>query len=241
MSWAYNIYREQLMRPQWYATLINPFYIARKRLLIDLTPFFKKMTGRVLDFGCGAMPYRNSFTCKEYIGTDVYVSGHDHSNDKIDVYYDGKTLPFPDNSFDQLFTSQVFEHIENLDDILKELHRVLKPQGLILISVPFCWDEHEVPYDFARYTSYGILSKLKKAGYEIESLKKSGNFIESIAQLWGIYVFSFVSEKKAAVQILTTFFVIAPVTLLGLLLAKLLPNKDSFYLNNIVLARKRFQ
>ena len=106
---------------------------------------------RVLDFGCGSKPYENLFiNIDEYVGCDIEVSGHDHLDSKIDYFFDGKNLPFIDDRFDSVVSFEVFEHIFNLPEILKEINRVTKTSGNILISVPFAWGEHEVPYDFAR-------------------------------------------------------------------------------------------
>lgn len=53
----------------------------------------------------------------------------------------------------------IYFHIQ---EIVKELNRVLKENGEMLITVPFVWNEHEIPYDFGRYTSFGIIDLLQK-------------------------------------------------------------------------------
>ena len=47
----------------------------------------------MLDFGCGQKPYESLFSVEEYVGLDIEVSGHDHTNSKVDTYYDGKNIP----------------------------------------------------------------------------------------------------------------------------------------------------
>jgi len=91
-----------------------------------------------------------------YIGVDLEATGHDHSNSKIDVLYDGKVLPFKDGQFDAVVSFEVLEHVFNLSEVMREINRVTTDSGYLLISVPFAWLEHEIPYDFARYTSFGI-------------------------------------------------------------------------------------
>jgi ubiquinone/menaquinone biosynthesis C-methylase UbiE len=83
-------------------------------------------------------------------------------NEQIDVFYDGRKIPFEDEYFDAVFSTEVFEHIFNLEEILKEINRVMKVSGKILITCPFAICEHEVPNDFARYSSYAINIFLKK-------------------------------------------------------------------------------
>lgn len=97
------------------------------------------LSGKVLDFGCGSKPYKNFFDkCEQYIGCDIEVSGHSHDNENIDFYYNGKTLPFNDQEFDWIFSSEVFEHIFNLEEILSELNRVLVHEGGDVINSSIC-------------------------------------------------------------------------------------------------------
>ena len=140
-----------------------PFYFVRKHLYENIAEIAPLLKGSILDFGCGAKPYAELFVnCTKYVGMDIDVSGHDHSNELIDVYYDGKHIPFEDEVFDNVFSSEVFEHIANPEKILPEINRVLKNNGYMLATVPFIWNEHEIPYDFKRYTSFGIKELLER-------------------------------------------------------------------------------
>jgi SAM-dependent methyltransferase len=148
--------------------IVNPFYIIRNGLYKAISKQAINLTGEILDFGCGKKPYEHLFVNAEtYIGVDIKISGHDHKNSKVDKFYDGKILPFPDNSFDSVVSFEVFEHIFNIDEVLLEIRRVLKPNGQLLITIPFAWDEHEAPFDYARYTSFGIKNILEKNLFEI--------------------------------------------------------------------------
>ena len=69
--------------------------------------------------------------------------------------------------------NEVFEHVFNPLDFLGVIKRVLRPGGMLLMTVPFVWDEHEQPYDFARYSSFGIKSVLEKNGFEIIAQRKT--------------------------------------------------------------------
>jgi SAM-dependent methyltransferase len=68
---------------------------------------------------------------------------------------------------------EVFEHIFSPHQVLAELHRVLRPGGTILISIPFVFREHEKPFDFARYTSFGIRHLLIECGFSIQQIEKT--------------------------------------------------------------------
>ena len=149
-----------------------------------------------MDFGSGSKPYRSLFKVEEYVAVDFYNEGHPHDNEQIDIFYDGKQLPFSDSHFDSVLCSEVFEHIFNLEEILKEINRVMKPEGKILITCPFSWNEHEVPHDFARYTQFALHDILKRNGFQIINFQKTGNFITTITQLWILY-FHVILYKKS--------------------------------------------
>jgi len=197
------------------------------------------LKGSVLDFGCGRKPYENLFTnATSYTGVDMEVTGHDHSNSKVDKYYDGKTIPFENNYFDNIFSSEVFEHVDNIDDIIKELNRVLKKDGKILITVPFVWNEHEIPYDFRRFSKYGMEYLLKSNGFSIEETHTTTHFTETLLQLKILYVYHLFQSKNKALNLVFTLIFIAPINILGGILISIFPKNKSFYHNTVILAKK---
>ncbi|MFM7912232.1 MAG: hypothetical protein ACKO9W_08600, partial [Bacteroidota bacterium] len=105
-------YKAQQFRPRWYSVLINPFYIIRRDLYRTLSGMASEFRGgSMLDFGCGAKPYQHLFDVKEYIGLDMENPGHPHLTEEVDVFYDGKTIPFEAHRFDYALASEVLEHV----------------------------------------------------------------------------------------------------------------------------------
>jgi len=155
-----------------------------------------------------------------------------------DIFYDGKIIPFEDKFFDSILSNQVFEHVFNPNEFLREINRVTKIDGLFLITVPFVWDEHEQPYDYARYSSFGLKHILSENGFEIVEYRKSNNGFEVIIQLINDYIFKVTMTKSAYINFLITLILIAPVNIIGLILSKILPKNDDLYLDNIALAKK---
>ncbi len=222
------------------ALLVNPFFFIRRNLYKNVRCFASVLSGRVLDFGCGSKPYRKLFYhASQYVGCDISVSGHSHENEEVDVYYDGKTLPFENESFDSIFSSEVFEHVFNLDVILSELNRILAGGGIFLCTVPFVWNEHEVPFDCARYTSFGIKDLLEKHGFEIIEMRKSTLYVETIFQMFIEYLRYECSGpiKNGYLLFLLQVLCFMPITVLGILASKILPQNDSLYCNNVILCR----
>jgi SAM-dependent methyltransferase len=220
--------------------LSHPLHIIRKRLLQAIVKYAPELRGRMMDFGCGTKPYQPLFSnATEYVGVDFEGEGHGHQNESIDVFYGGESLPFPDNSFDSILATEVFEHIFNLEEILDELFRVLKPGGKMLVTVPFAWHEHEMPNDFGRYTSLGLRSMLEKHGFVVTNLEKTSNFVETIFQLWGLYWYIHIFPKFPIGG-----GIAAPVfhftnNVWGKLMGKLFPKKTDLFLNLVVLASKQ--
>jgi SAM-dependent methyltransferase len=231
-----QIYDKEQFIPSMLGILLNPYFFIRKGICTAIISNSDFLKGRLLDFGCGSKPYRSLIAADEYIGLDIEQTGHSHKNEHIDVYYDGKNIPFSDNQFDVVFSSEVFEHIFNLDEILMEIHRVIKVGGYLVITLPFVWDEHEIPYDFARYTSYGISHLLERLGFRIVKLTKTGNYVEVLFQMLAAYINQSILPVKVR-KILAPIFV-APIILVGIALSKILPNNSNLYLNNVIVAQK---
>lgn len=229
--------KQQSFQPGIVSLVTNPFFFIRLSYFKNVKKQIPKLRGKMLDFGCGRKPFENLFSVDEYIGVDMQQSGHDHTRSKADMFYDGNRLPFTDEYFDSVFSSEVLEHVFNPDEILPELNRVLKKGGLLLLTVPFSWNEHESPFDYARYSSFGIRYLLEKHGFRILEHKKTGNFARVIAQHCALYFFELFRKWGRAGYLLSLIFIV-PINLVGSLLLPLFPKNDSLYFTNIVLAEK---
>lgn len=218
------------------ALVMNPFFIARRGLYVHVRKLAPQITGKLLDVGCGTKPYKHLFHAAEYIGLDIDTTLNREDKD-IDFFYDGNHFPFPDKSFDSLLCSQVFEHVFNPENFLKEMNRVLKMDGKALITVPFVWDEHEQPYDFARYSSFGLRSVFERAGFEIIKQEKSVQDLRVLVQLLNGYLYK-KTVKYRILRILVTVCIMFPVHLIGIPLGRLFPSNKDLYLDNILLAKK---
>ena len=188
--------------------------------------------GRLLDVGCGSKPYQKYFAASEYIGLDMQGR-----NKHADRFYDGKTFPFSDGEFDAVLTSEVLEHVFNPDEFLSEINRVLRDGGVLLLTVPFVWDEHEQPFDYARYSSFGLRHLLESHGFAIIEHRKTMDDIRVIFQLVNAYIYKKTVTGSWRMNLLLTVILMAPFNVLGELFAKILPNNSDLYLDNIILAR----
>ncbi|MCC7211917.1 MAG: class I SAM-dependent methyltransferase [Candidatus Brocadia sp.] len=224
--------------PNIFALLFNPFYFARKGLFDNISLLVKNINGKILDIGCGQKPYEKLFNASQYIGLELDTF-ENRKNKKADYFYNGKSFPFQNNEFESVVVSQVFEHVFHPADFLNEINRVLKPEGTVLITVPFVWDEHEQPYDYARYTSFGLRHILEKSGFEIVEHRKSVCDIRVIFQLLNGYIYKKTVTKNIYANMFITVFLMSPVNILGELLSKVLPKNKDLYLDNVMLLKKK--
>lgn len=134
------------------------------------------LNGIVLDLGCGTRPFEGDILkiAEKYIGVDWGNSLHELNADiKADL---NQPLPIKDNFADHIVTFEVIEHLAEPASLLKEAHRILKKGGTLNLSVPFQWWLHEAPWDYQRYTKYGLQYQIEKAGFFVESLEEVTGF-----------------------------------------------------------------
>lgn len=237
INYLKNLYINQNFNPGFLGLFTNPFYFARSGLYKNVSIFIKDLDGRVLDVGCGTKPYEKIFNGESYIGLEI-DSENNRKYKKADYFYDGNIFPFDSESFDGVICNQVFEHVFNPDDFLNEINRVLRVGGSFVISVPFVWDEHEQPHDYARYSSFGLSYILQKNGFEVVDYKKSNNGIELIFQLINAYTYKVTETKNPYLNLVLCIIFMAPFNIIGFLISKILPKNNDLYLDSIVLAKK---
>jgi len=94
----------------------------------------------VLDLGCGAgveTAHLAQALGSKTVGIDIHNHFDPSAARLVELQkYDGHNIPFPDDSFDVVYSFHVLEHVENLVSLLQEVHRVLKPNGVAYFGTP---------------------------------------------------------------------------------------------------------
>lgn len=215
-------------------SIFLPDYISKTYFERELTIFSKFSKGILLDIGCGNKPYKKYFEkyVNKYIGIDI-------RSNNADIKADFMRYKFKKNNFDTVLCTQVLEHVDNPDKFLYKINYLLKKNGILILSVPFAGSIHEKPFDFYRYTEYGIKYLLNKNKFKIKKIVKEGNSIETI-----IYVLNFFLESTANKPIIKQIkrVIVAFNQIFCIIISKILPNKylkDSDYpINYFILAVK---
>ena len=227
----------QRFNPTVLGAFVNPFYLARRALWEAMAELAPAASGRLLDVGCGTQPYRALFDVDEYVGLEV-DSPNARAQGIADLYYDGASFPTPDRHFDTVLCNQVLEHVFNPNDFIDELHRVLVPGGQLLLTVPFIWDEHEQPHDFARYSSFGLRAMLERHGFRVIEHRKLLADFSVLCQLLNAWIFKVMQHRGRLWNLMATASVMGPISLVGAVLARVLPKNQDLYLDQAIVAER---
>ena len=167
-------------------------YFIRSSIFKALQSSLPSFTGHLLDVGCGKMPYRDfilkNSDVENYTGLDIETALVYEESVTPDFYWDGIKMPFEDESYHCAMATEVLEHCPEPEIVLKEIHRVLKPSGILFFTVPFLWNLHEVPHDEYRYTPFSLERHLKNSGFTTVTINASGGWHASMAQMLGLWV-----------------------------------------------------
>ena len=224
----------------WWSIAFNPHFLPRRAIFQAMRGSRSHLRGRVLDVGCGTQPYRELLTNADAIvGLELDTPANRAGGKRADVFYDGTTLPFPSGSFQSVLCNQVLEHVFEPKKFLAEITRGLVPGGILVLSVPFFWPEHERPWDSQRFTSYGLMHQLADAGLTVDRSEKLVAGSAAICALIADRINAGVSTWPRVLRFLVRAFAIAPWSLLGSLLLLLPKDDPALFLDNFVVAHKR--
>lgn len=144
-------------------------------------PILPGLRGSLLDVGCGEMPFRFALDpAVRYTGIDVeQATAFGMSDDDAIRTFDGTTIPFSDNAFNAVLCTEVLEHAVDPVRLAAEMLRVLKPGGMLILTVPYSARVHHAPWDFTRFTRYGLERLL--ADFGTCTVRPRGNDVAAIA------------------------------------------------------------
>ena len=148
---------------------------------------------RILDAGAGMQPYRGDCEHLDYVAQDFAQYdgqgdgrggqiGRWHNNG-LDLVCDITEIPEPDQSFDAVLCTEVLEHVPDPIGALREMTRLIKPGGTLLVTAPFISNTHFSPYHFCTgFNRYFYEKHLSEMGMDVTVIDSNGSYFESIAQ-----------------------------------------------------------
>lgn len=161
--------------PRWILDRIDPFQ-AEIEKLVSLAGAETSALMEVLDAGAGESRHASHFTHARYVALDRCVGDQRWNYQSVDICGDVVNLPLADESVDRVLCIVTLEHAEDPVRAVLEFARVLRRGGKLYLVTPLMWEEHQVPHDYFRFTSWGLRSILRRSGLEIERINPIGGF-----------------------------------------------------------------
>jgi SAM-dependent methyltransferase len=165
-----DLYGDRTFRPIVWRDQSDHAYINIVLLERSISLLARHLAGDLLDVGCGQQPYAKYFSqVRTKKACDI-----DAKRGQVDFVCPAHCIPLPDESLDSILCTEVLEHVPEPKAVWMEFNRLLRPGGKVLLATPMYWPGHEQPYDFYRYTEFGLRYLAKSAGFEVNSILPRG-------------------------------------------------------------------
>jgi SAM-dependent methyltransferase len=159
----------------------------------ELAPVIHYLSGHLLNAGCGSRDVSSYLLANDV----TRITNYDIAAEARDVIVGPiESMPFEDATFDSVLCNAVLEHVADAEASMRELVRVVKPNGHIVVAVPFLQPFHAAPTDFRRYTADGLGDLGARAGLEIVCILP----VHSMAQTLGWILWEHAQEKGGLVR-----------------------------------------
>jgi SAM-dependent methyltransferase len=159
------------------ATARRFFDLQAGSLWSDVAEEASAWSGKLVDVGCGAQPYRSLLPeGMQYVGLDIETAEESFGYATPDtIHFDGGHWPEGTHNADVVLCTEVLEHVPNPPALLEEAFHALKPGGRLLLTVPFAARWHFVPHDYWRFTPSSLKMLLEGAGFQHVVVRARGD------------------------------------------------------------------
>ena len=179
--------RDRLARAR--STPFDASWLLERHLSRDITQELSVLNrGLLVDVGCGGRPYEACVPASvRYVGLDLTPTTGSHP----DCWARADAIPLVGGSADFVLCTQVLEHLPDSSACVSEMARILAPGGRLVVTAPQAWNLHEAPFDYYRFTRYGLAELCSRAGLEIVDVRPQGGF----GALVGLSILMFVGSR----------------------------------------------
>lgn len=145
--------------------------------------------GVVLDVGAGRQRYKPFFSEALYLAQEHPAAGLEAQGiNQFDILSDSSRIPLKDECIDVLLSTSSLEHMPYPSEFIRESFRLLRPGGSLFIHVPFVYEEHQMPYDFFRYTSYALIDMCERVGFPRPSTKATSSALYAATHMMKVAI-----------------------------------------------------
>ncbi|MFV1977181.1 MAG: class I SAM-dependent methyltransferase [Candidatus Scalindua sp.] len=197
-------------------TILHPQWIANRYHAISRRKLGELRSCEILDIGSGDSDHTMLLhSSNNTICLDYPITNQRYTN-APDIYGDACALPVADESVDVVLLLEVLEHIGDDSKAINSVKNALKRGGQLYLSLPFMYPIHDAPYDYKRFTIYGIRHILKENGFKISTETIHGNSLVTIMQLMNLSLMEIIRDvgKKNILTGLVALVLLYPICLL---------------------------
>lgn len=176
---------------------------------------FDKGNLTLLDVGAGSLPNRKYFKNIRYLSQDIVQNKKGSIKYVCDI--NEGIAEIRSSTIDLILSTQVLEHIREPHKVFKEFNRLLMINGRVFLTTNMCYEEHMIPYDYFRYTKYGLRYLGESNGFEVESIKPQGGYFQVLYYLiFNLPMFIFIKRGSVLYYLYLLIFII-PFLLFGVI------------------------
>lgn len=232
-------------------TILHPQYFLKSYEHQAISVAKKYAKGILVDIGCGRQPYRKDLLphVGRYIGVDhPNVSKLYKNKSKPDILADATDIPIKSNYCNVALMISVLEHLPQPEKAVKEANRILTKGGYLVLITVQNYVLHDAPFDFFRYTRFGLRELLSSNKFRIITIKPLGSFPELIGQYFNVLLLykvkALIIRKETrflGYLALPFIYIICLISNLVVFVAKIIfgENKNgTFAIYNLALAKK---
>lgn len=166
---------------RWY---LSPAIYAQYDVVIKLIRQYVR--GNLIDLGCGDMPFKRYLLdlVSHYDSLDFWPH-----TEGVTYIGDIQNMSMINScTYDTAICLEVLEHVPNPQKAVNEMYRILKSSGILIISVPHLSRVHDIPYDYFRFTSYGLAYLLSSSGFNIVGIWVKGGLFSFLGHQISILI-----------------------------------------------------